>query len=118
MKISATFLAAALIASLAGGARGELADGIKAVVHDSIITYEEVEGLTDQTSDVLRRDFRYQQELLLKKMDEMRAENLEKLLDRQLILHDFKTAGYSLPESVIDHGVHERISAQYGDRAT
>ncbi len=118
MRISATILATALIASLTARVRGELADAIEAVVHDSVITYEEVEGLTDQTSDVLRRDFRYQPELLQKKMDELRSANLEKLLDRQLILHDFKTGGYNLPESVIDELVQERIRGRYGDRAT
>jgi peptidyl-prolyl cis-trans isomerase SurA len=33
-------------------------------------------------------------------------------------LHDFKTAGYSLPESVIDDVVQEQIRAQFGDRMT
>ncbi len=35
-----------------------------------------------------------------------------------MILHEFKTAGYTLPESVIDDMVQERIRADFGDRAT
>jgi parvulin-like peptidyl-prolyl isomerase len=97
-------------------ARAELVNAIEAVVHDSVITRDEVEILNEQTLDVLGRQFRSQPEVFQKKMIEMRRENLDKLTDRQLILHDFKTAGYSLPESVIDELVQERIKSRYGDR--
>ncbi len=96
----------------------ELANGIKAIVHDSVITYEDVESLTAQTADVLARQFRSKPDELEKKINEVRSENLEKLMDRQLILHEFKTAGYSLPESVIDDAVHDRIKSRFGDRMT
>ena len=39
-------------------------------------------------------------------------------MQRQLILHEFKTAGYSLPESVLDELVNERIQKTFGDRTT
>ena len=104
--------------ALAVNVQAELADGIKAIVHDSVITYLDVEDLTAQTADVLRRQFRNQPEEFQKKMDEARGDNLEKLLSRELILQDFKTAGYNLPESVIDELVLERIHAKYGDRVT
>src|SRR5260370_22133546 len=51
-------------------------------------------------------------------MEEAGRDNLEKLISRELILQDFKTAGYNLPESVIEELVQERIHAKYGDRAT
>ncbi len=35
-----------------------------------------------------------------------------------LIMHEFKTAGYSLPESVLDDLVQETVKNEYGDRAT
>jgi peptidyl-prolyl cis-trans isomerase SurA len=96
--------------------RAELATGIKAVVHDSVITYEDVEALTDQTADVLKQQFATRPEMFQKKMDEARGENLDKFVARELILHEFKTAGYSLPDSVIDELVNERIKAVFGDR--
>jgi parvulin-like peptidyl-prolyl isomerase len=113
----ATAVSAAIV-FIAASIRAELADGIKAVVHDSIITYLDVEDLTLQTAEVLRKQFRTQPEQFQKKMDEARADNLDKLLSRQLILQDFKTAGYNLPESVIDELVQERIHGKFGDRAT
>jgi peptidyl-prolyl cis-trans isomerase SurA len=110
-------ITAAMVA-VAVNVQAELANGIKAVVHDSVITYLDVEDLTAQTAEVLRRQYRTQPEEFAKKMDEARGENLEKLLSRELILQDFKTAGYNLPESVIEELVQERIHAKYGDRAT
>ena len=119
MKLICAVLAVGLVVIPARLVRADLADGIKAIVHDSVITYSDVEDLTFQTADVLRRQYRNQPEEFQKKMDEARGENLERLLAYQLILHDFTTAGYHLPESVIDELVQERIHAKYGgDRVT
>src|SRR5206468_7485976 len=53
-----------------------------------------------------------------KKLLETLNDALEQLVQRQLILSDFKTAGYNLPESYIDDAVQERIHQRYGDRVT
>jgi parvulin-like peptidyl-prolyl isomerase len=96
--------------------RAELVNGIEAVVHDSIVTRDEVDALNEQTAAQLGREYRNEPELLAKELEKTHKENLEKLTERQLILHDFATAGYNLPESVIDELVQERIKARYGDR--
>jgi peptidyl-prolyl cis-trans isomerase SurA len=96
--------------------RAQPADGIEAVVHDSVVTQVDVKSLTEQTLDVLLRQYRTQPELLEKKVEETNARNLTNLIAQQLILRDFKTAGYNLPESVIDDEVADRIRAKYGDR--
>ena len=118
MKCKSRILAAAVLLFTGLGAQAELANAIQAVIHDAVVTYFEVELLTDQTSDVLVRQYRSQPEVLNQKRSEMRAENLEKLMQNQLILHNFKTAGYSLPESVIDDLVQDRIRTEFGDRAS
>ena len=38
--------------------------------------------------------------------------------DVDLVEHEFKTAGYSLPENVLDDLVQEKIKNEFGDRAT
>jgi len=43
---------------------------------------------------------------------------LEYLLERQLILHEFNTAGYAVPETVIEEYMEERIRAGFPDRVT
>jgi len=98
--------------------QGDPPNGISAVVHDSVITFDEVDFATAQTAEVLSRQFQNKPDQFQKKMSEARSDNLDKLLARQLILHDFKVAGYNLPESVVDEIVQERIRARYGDRRT
>ncbi len=95
-----------------------LATGINAIVHDSVVTYEQVGSLTDQTADVLRRQYARQPEEFGKRMAKAREENLEKLTSRELILHEFQTAGYALPDSVINDIVESRLRAMFGDRRT
>jgi peptidyl-prolyl cis-trans isomerase SurA len=96
----------------------ELANAIKAIVNDAVITYQEVELLNQQTEDLVVRKFRSSPSMLEKEINRMQTENLDKLVEQQLILHEFKTAGYSLPESVLDDLVQETIKNDFGDRAT
>jgi len=118
MKALLTLLSAGIFFAGARLAPAEIANGIDAVVDDAVITYHEVNALTEQTYDTLVRDYRNDPPTLEKELAKMRNENLNRLVDRQLILHDFKTAGYTLPESVINDLVEERIKQDFGDRAT
>ncbi len=114
-------LAAGAVAAAAMPAQAELANGIQAVVHDAVITYQQVEILNAKAFDQLRRDYAGQpgqRELFLRKAAEVQTNNVEKLVNDQLVLHEFKTAGYNLPESIVDDEVQERIKARYGDRMT
>jgi peptidyl-prolyl cis-trans isomerase SurA len=99
-------------------ANAELANAITAIVNDAVITYQEVESLNQQAEDLLIRQYRSTPSTLEKKITEMRNQNLDQLVERQLILHEFKTAVYSLPESVLDDLVQETIKNEFGDRAT
>jgi parvulin-like peptidyl-prolyl isomerase len=98
--------------------RGELVDAIEAIVHDSVITYHEVNAINEETYASLARRYRTQPDVLEKELNNVRNKTIEELLDRQLILHEFKTAGYSLPESVINDLVEESVKNEFGDRAT
>lgn len=118
MKVLWTITAAVLLTVILPGARAELANGIEAVVHDSVVTLEDVQELSAQTEDVLRRQYQNDPETFAKKMEEANAENLKTLLANELILHEFQTAGYNLPESFIDDEVRERIRSRFGDRMT
>lgn len=118
MKVVCTILAAAFLAFVAPCARAELANGIVAIVHDSVVTFIEVDDLTRQTAPTTINTYRNQPDVLEKKLEETRNVNRQTLIEKQLILHDFKTAGYQLPESVIDDLVQERIRARFIDRVT
>ena len=116
-----TFFAILLLTMLTGltpSVRAEVAAGIKAVVHDSVITYLDVEDATAPVADELRRDFSNQPDVYDKRLTAALDENLERLLQDQLILHEFATAGYNLPESIIDEYVQTRVRDRFGTRAT
>ena len=118
MRVLCTLCVAGVFFFCAGRADAELVNGIEAIVDDSVITYYEVSSLNEQTYDTLARQHLNRTADLEKKLDKIYSENLEFLLDRQLILHEFKKAGYNLPESVLDDMVQETIRADFGDRAT
>jgi peptidyl-prolyl cis-trans isomerase SurA len=119
MKFSSTLLL--LIASLAAMPmylRADMVDGIKVIVHDSIVTYQQVDNETVRFVDDLRRQYRDDRTGFDKKINDLLDENTQKLVDNQLILHEFDTAGYQLPESVIDEYVQQKIHEGFKDRAT
>ncbi len=118
MRTLCAIVAAGGLACSSLRVQAELADAIKAVVHDSVITVQEVENLTLPAADVLRRENRNEPQEYDKKLDEALSDSLEQLVERQLILQEFKTAGYNIPESIIEEEVQQRIRSRYGDRAT
>lgn len=119
MKIVFAILAAGgVVCASTLPVRAELVNAIRGVVHDSVITQQEVREMTAEAAQLLFRQNRGQDEVIQKKVAEAEKENFEELMRRQLILHEFKTAGYNLPESILDDLVNERIKAKYVDRRT
>jgi peptidyl-prolyl cis-trans isomerase SurA len=117
MKSAPYLFLLGILAASPAAAPAEIVNGIKAIVQDSVITSQEVQNLALPAIDVLRRQYRAQPEVFQKKLSETLQDSLEQLIERQLILHDFKSAGYNLPESIINEAVEERIRERYGDRA-
>jgi parvulin-like peptidyl-prolyl isomerase len=99
-------------------AYAELVSGVKAIVHDSIITYQEVELFAAPAIRTAVQQMSGDPQKLSEKVNALRADSLEQLVERQLILHDFKAAGYNLPENYLDESIQERIKSEFGDRKT
>ncbi len=90
---------------------------VAAVVNDAVITYQDV-MMQAMTSMGRRNPRRYQE---AQEFDKVRADSLELLIERQLILQDGRNAGINLPESLIEDQIKVRIRekyGEYGDRAT
>jgi peptidyl-prolyl cis-trans isomerase SurA len=98
--------------------RADLADGVKAIVNDTVITYAQVEDFATPAVEALRRQYAGQPDVFRQKLAVALNDSLEQLVERQLILHDFDVAGYKLPDSVVDELVQERIRDRFGDRVT
>ena len=108
----------ALIFCLVLPLRAELADGVKAIVNDTAITYAQVEDYAAPEIDSLRRQYADQPDMFQQKLTDTLNDALEQLIERQLILRDFDVEGYKLPDSVVDGLVQDRIREQFGDRIT
>lgn len=108
----------AVLFASAGFASADLINGINAIVNDTIITYDQVERGIAPIAESLIRRYRNQPQVLEQQLQQLRADQIEELVKRQLILADFKSAGYNLPESFIDDAVQDEIRKNfYGDRA-
>lgn len=93
-----------------------LLDGVAVLVNDKVITLSAIESATAQVVDILRRQYGRQPQVYEQKLNEARRERLEALVERELILSEFKTAGYNLPESLIDDEISRRIRTDFGNR--
>jgi len=118
MKMFYTCVAAGVLLAGVTRAPAELANGIEAIVDDSVITYYEVNSLSEPSAEQLFRKYRNQPTQLEEELNKVQKANLEALVDRRLIMHEFKTAGYSLPDTALDEMVQNEIKADFGDRAT
>lgn len=118
MKFFRFILILALAFCASGPLRAEMADGVKAVVNDKVITYSQVEDFTAPAAEALRRQYADSPELFQQKLNDALDDSLEQLVERQLILRSFDVDGYQMPDEVVDQQVQDRIRDRYGDRIT
>jgi peptidyl-prolyl cis-trans isomerase SurA len=96
----------------------EMADGVKAVVNDTVITYSQVEEFTAPAAEALRREYPDSPDTFQLKLNDALGDSLEQLVERQLILRSFDVDGYQLPDGVVDGMVEDQIRERFGDRVT
>lgn len=107
---------AGLLGLLAAGplSGAELINGIRVVVHDSVITLEEVNASVLPALGLLQRQYRNDPETFRQKLNQLVEENTEQLVQRQLILRDWEQSGYQLPEAIVEEALQERLREQFG----
>lgn len=104
---------------MSGGAlaaSSEPVNGVVVIVNKEVITWKDVQQYIAPALEVLQRTYANQPAVLGKKIEEAQRDGTEQLVERKLILHEFKTAGYNLPESIIEDRVQARIRDRFGDR--
>ncbi len=107
---------AALLLWTVVAAPAELLDGVMAVVNDKVITYSEVLDYVQPVVAQLRRNYRGEE--LKEKVRAAQLDALNSLIDRALILQEFKDKGYSFPETHVDEQLNQIIAEDFGgDRA-
>ena len=117
MRFLYAILVGAILTGFGFRANAELVDGIEAIVHDSIITFQEVDDASQRIVQQMRLQYETKPDVLRQQVTTAYKETLEELQQRQLILHEFQTAGYNMPESIIDEQFENYIKEKYhGDR--
>ncbi|MCA1660321.1 MAG: peptidylprolyl isomerase [Verrucomicrobiaceae bacterium] len=87
-------------------------DGIAAVVNGEVITYSQVRGLVGPRERLLSSQYRGEE--LQKKIQEVRKEALQDLIDRQLIVQEFKKEEYELPAFFVEQRINDIIRENFG----
>lgn len=114
MKAYRLILGLSLILAVSATAQTRLLNGVAVIVNDAVITYNEVQDYAGPAVEIAQKTTNPSQ--LNQKLAQIQDDSLQQLVERQLILHDYKVSGYSLPESIIDDEINLRIRRQYGDR--
>ncbi len=93
--------------------QAEVVDGIAAVVNGSVITYSQVREMIGARERALLESYRGED--LANRVKEIRLGALKSLIDRELILQEFKDKGLNIPEYLIDEQVKRIIREDFGD---
>ncbi len=98
-------------------ARAEVVNGVKAVVHTSVITYGEIQSDVMMLAEDYQRQYFRQPAVLQQKIEAALKDSFDNALKHQMILRDFEASGYNLPESYIEEIVAAEVK-RYGGRTT
>lgn len=90
----------------------EVIDGIAAVVNGDVITFSQVQEVAAPEEQSLKQQYTGQE--LIDKVKETRLAVLNDLINRQLILQEFKKKEYTLPDYVVEQQVQEIIKDEFG----
>jgi len=99
-----------------GVSAGEILDGVAAIVNDKVITYSEVRDFVAPVARQLSRS--YSGSNLVAKVQAAQVDALNNLIERALIIQEFKTKGYSIPETVIDEDFNDVVAREFGGDRT
>lgn len=93
-------------------AEPEVVDGIAAQVNGDVITFSQVRDLVSGNERSIRTQYSGQE--MADKIRDARKAALQTLIDRQLILQEFKKKEYQIPDSIVEDRVNSIIREEYG----
>lgn len=92
--------------------RAEVMDGLAAIVNSDVVTISQLRELTSAREVALREIYRGEE--LVKEVQKMRQSALKDLIDRQLILQEFKKKEFNIPDHVINDRIQQIILQEFG----
>ena len=116
-RLARLALAALVLATPSLSAQQErMVDGIAAVVNTNVITYGQVRELLMFRQRSLSELYRGEE--LKAKMKESQDAALKDLVDRQIIIDEFKEQGFAIPTYVIEDRINTIIREEFGGDRT
>jgi peptidyl-prolyl cis-trans isomerase SurA len=106
-----SFVALLVVPGVVWG-EAEVIDGIAAVVNGDVITFSQVQEVAAPEEQSLKQQFTGEE--LIDKIKETRLAVLNDLINRQLILQEFKKKEYTLPDYVVEEQVQDIIKDEFG----
>ena len=82
-----------------------------------MITYKDIQFAIRDDLEFLSRRYAAQPQVFAERAAQLEKEALERMVENQLVLQEFETAGYIVPESYIQDQI-ETDTKRYGDRLT
>jgi peptidyl-prolyl cis-trans isomerase SurA len=112
-------LALSLLAlvSSSQAATPNLVNGIAVIVGDEVITYKDIQLVLAEQLDSLERRYGSNPQLYNQRLAELERATMEDMIENQLVLQEFKRAGYVIPESYFQSAIDREIR-YFGDRLT
>jgi len=92
--------------------------GIAAIANDALVTIREANVVAVSAAPSLANAAERNPAQYARQWNRVKIDAAEHLIERQLILDDFKSSGLVFPESLIEDQIHDIIREKYGDRRT
>jgi peptidyl-prolyl cis-trans isomerase SurA len=105
-----------LTASSALAAEEFFLDGVAAIVNSNVITHSQVHEFVQPVLMQLRREYTGKE--LDEKIRIAKQDALNNLIDRTLIIEEFNTKGYMIPDNLIEQQINDTIANDYGGDRT
>lgn len=120
IRFSSLFLPVAVLIAFSGvatlPAAEEVINGIAAIVNGDVVTFSQVRELVAaqqrSASEI------YQGEELQQKIKEMRDHAIKDLIDRDLILQEFRKKEFNIPSYIVDDSIQHIIRQEFGGDRT
>jgi len=108
---------AALLGLATSAASQSSSNGIAAVVNGNVVTKSEVRDAVNAQEQMLRFQYQNDPSMLQKELANLRATALDSLIDRELVLAEFKRMGANIKSQWVDDDVNGIIRESFkGDR--
>jgi len=105
------------ILTQSGFSQNEVKNGVAGVVNNEAITFQEIQRQTYMEEQDLRNQQvsgKITKEEMIKKIRDRWSTVLESLIEKKLIIQDYKKKGYNFPDYYFDKAEKQTIRDQYG----